>query len=146
MTPHVCTSILLCLCVCLFFSGSKPVSGSKTSSSTVVSSNGRVVNPFQNTPKPQPPGPVTVPHSNSDLNSRKMVVLQEYRPTDSQGLAAKRGEIVQVRRVWVVLVRSGRLRGEAGGVRVGWGGGGGGGGRFMKDVRGRGQMFKEVRV
>ena len=39
---------------------------------------------------------MTVPHSDSDLNSRKMVVLQEYRPTDSQGLGVRRGELVQV--------------------------------------------------
>lgn len=78
------------------------MSGSKSGgSSAIISSNGRVVNPFQSTkpPQPQPPGPVTVPHSNSDLNSRKMVVLQEYRPTDNQGLPVKRGEVVQVSRI-----------------------------------------------
>lgn len=39
---------------------------------------------------------VTVSHLNSDLCSRKMVVLQEYQPSDDHGLAIQRGEVVQV--------------------------------------------------
>ena len=58
------------------------------------------MNPFQDSKQQQKqqqqPGPVTVPHSDSDLNSRKMVVLQEYRPVDNRGLAVRRGEMVQV--------------------------------------------------
>lgn len=52
------------------------------------------MNPFQDPKHSQ--APVTVPHSDSDLNSRKMVVLQEYRPSDNRGLAVRRGEVVQV--------------------------------------------------
>ena len=53
------------------------------------------MNPFADDTKKV--GPISVPHSDSDLrNSRKMVVLQEYRPVDNRGLAVRRGESVQV--------------------------------------------------
>jgi len=98
--------------------GSKPIS--KSNNTAVVSSNGRVVNPFQDSTnnsssskshsssKHQPPPShiISVPHSNSDLpNARKMIVLQEYRPptsggggdsSSSKGLHVRRGETVMV--------------------------------------------------
>lgn len=95
--------------LCVFLTGSKPISSSKSGNAGVGSSNGRITNPFQhstnsnshsNTKETTPPAKViSMPHSNSELpNGRKMIVLQEYQPdpTDTKGLFVRRGETVMV--------------------------------------------------
>ncbi|XP_064389286.1 uncharacterized protein LOC135337297 isoform X3 [Halichondria panicea] len=72
----------------LSFRGSKPTSQPIGKSS----SNGRVAaNPFQDSKKSLP----TIPFSDQP-NTRRMIVLQEYKAVDNQGLTVQRGEQVQV--------------------------------------------------